>query len=193
MNAPLLLVMISISLPIEMASAMDLKPVYIEEFTSMPMTGHGIGPKSIEMGLHANATEDEAKQEKDYHLKVRRIDYRDSGFYSICTSGKVIVAVGEGGVMFSSLDGITWKDITSKYSAFFHWRSVVWNGSQFLATADHGAMTSADGIKWYGLSFSNAEYKKYRNVKKQNAVSWNGSKFIRVGDKGTQPPPSTMQ
>jgi hypothetical protein len=57
------------------------------------------------------------------------------------------VAVGEGGVAFSSADGFTWTSRTSGSASAL--TDVVWTGSQFLAVGQDGAVTtSPDGATW---------------------------------------------
>src|SRR4029453_7188437 len=49
------------------------------------------------------------------------------------------VAVGEGGVAFSSADGFTWTSRTSGSASAL--TDVVWTGSQFLPVGQGGAVT----------------------------------------------------
>jgi hypothetical protein len=56
---------------------------------------------------------------------------------------------------------------------------VLWNGAQFVAVGDHGAvLTSPDGVAWQASNAGTAET--------LFAVAWNGSSFTAVGAHGAR-------
>jgi hypothetical protein len=94
---------------------------------------------------------------------------------SATTSAGQLVAVGTGGVIYTSPDGIAW---TSRESGLIHHESlygVTWTGTHFVAVGEGGViLTSRNGITW---SVRNS------GVKEQlNAVAWSGEKLVAVGN-----------
>ena len=66
---------------------------------------------------------------------------------SLCFGVGKFVAVGDGGVIHTSLDGVTWDD--GRRPAASIWRKVVFANGLFVAVGHDGAVaTSADGYLW---------------------------------------------
>lgn len=89
--------------------------------------------------------------------------------------GTVFVAVGAGGAMYSSADGITWtglKPVTAANLNAATYRTV------YLAAGDSGAMLySSDAVTWTAQNTG--------TVNNLNAVAANSTRFVAVGAKGT--------
>ena len=84
------------------------------------------------------------------------------------------MAVGDQGVVLGSADGVTWE--TERTTIRELLTDIVWNGTQFVVTADKGIII-ADGSLWSNLAsgvFGRLE-----------AVIWDGTRFIAVGVDGT--------
>lgn len=91
-------------------------------------------------------------------------------------NGSLFVAVGAGGTVITSPDGITWTTRTSGTANLL--KAVAWNGSLFVAVGNGGTViTSPDGITWTTRTSGTANLLQ--------AVAWNGSLFVAVGATGT--------
>jgi hypothetical protein len=94
-------------------------------------------------------------------------------------TGAQFVAVGGGGRMASSPDGVTWTAVTDSGFGTTPIYSIVWNGSIFVAGGQAGKMArSTDGISWTAVTdsvFGN------NNI---FSIAWNGAKFVAVGSGG---------
>jgi len=95
------------------------------------------------------------------------------------TWGTILVAVGDGGVMYRSLDGVTWTAIASppvssnlNAAAF---------GGFYSAVGDGGAILfSADGLIWIEAASS-----RKATANKLNAVAAGAGRVVAVGAGGT--------
>ncbi len=104
--------------------------------------------------------------------------------YDVVWDGSQFVAVGWGGTILTSPDGITWTQqqsgLTQRLSG------ITWGGSQFVALgwgyedfAGYRAtiITSPDGITWT---------KRILNFEEElNGITWSGNQFVAVGWDGT--------
>jgi len=88
-----------------------------------------------------------------------------------------VVAVGAGGVMFSSVDGVTWKPLASVVATDLN--AVLFNTSAYVAVGAGGAiLSSADGLTWQLASSGTANA--------LNGLVSNGAGlFVAVGANGT--------
>jgi hypothetical protein len=72
-------------------------------------------------------------------------------FTSITSTGSLLVAVGTGGVIATSPDGVAWTPRNSGVSA--NLAEVAWLGSRFVIVGMAGTiLTSADGISWQPMT-----------------------------------------
>lgn len=68
-------------------------------------------------------------------------------FRSICFGAGKFVAVGDGGVIHTSFDGVNWDDGRRPTTSI--WRKVIYANGRFLAAGHDGAIaTSIDGYSW---------------------------------------------
>lgn len=86
------------------------------------------------------------------------------------------VAVGNGGIIVTSNDGVTWKESISNVNNTLI--AVGSNNNMYVAVGSQGTiLTSNDGVSWRsqnsGISSS------------LRGITWDGSKFVVVGDDGT--------
>ena len=90
-------------------------------------------------------------------------------------SGKLFVAVGYGGTILLSNDGINWQ---SQYSGTtMNLYGIAWSGSQFVAVGKAGTtLISSDGINW--------TQQPSGTDNDINAIIWTGSEFVAVGYQG---------
>jgi hypothetical protein len=92
------------------------------------------------------------------------------------TWGTVFVAVGAGGAMYSSADGITWTALNSGVVSKLN--AVAYRSGTYLAAGDNGTMLySTDAINWAQQTMSSAN-----NL---NAVAASSALFVAVGANGT--------
>jgi hypothetical protein len=92
------------------------------------------------------------------------------------TWGAVFVAVGAGGAMYSSADGITWNALNSGVANNLN--AAVYRGGAYLAAGDSGTMLySTDAINWTSQNTSSAN-----NL---YAVATSSALFVAVGANGT--------
>ncbi|MBL9115752.1 MAG: hypothetical protein JNJ83_12155 [Verrucomicrobiaceae bacterium] len=95
-----------------------------------------------------------------------------SDFNAIASSNARVVAVGAGGNIHSSLDGITWTPRTS--GVLDDLEHVVWTNTQFVAVGDNGTVvTSTDGLSW-------TVRQRYDEADIDDVV-WDGTRIIAVG------------
>jgi photosystem II stability/assembly factor-like uncharacterized protein len=94
--------------------------------------------------------------------------------YSVTSHGSQLVAVGDGGTIITSLDGITWVnrgDTSVTKNKIF---SVIWSGAKYVAVGDAGTViTSPDGATWTKANSVTTDQLK--------SVAWTGSQFVAVG------------
>jgi hypothetical protein len=92
------------------------------------------------------------------------------------TWGTVFVAVGAGGAMYSSADGITWTALNS--GVVSNLNAVVYRSGTYLAAGDNGTMLySTDAVNWAPQAMSSAN-----NL---YAVASSTTLFVAVGANGT--------
>jgi len=93
----------------------------------------------------------------------------------VAWSGSLFVAVGNGGTVWTSVDGITWTSRTTPDTT--HMNGVAWSGSLFVAVGGDAVWTSPDGINWTSRTTPVYAF--------MYAVTWSGSLFVAVGYDGT--------
>lgn len=114
----------------------------------------------------------------DGHVWQQR--FGDPGFALnavACHDTMGFVAVGDGGALFHSPDGIDWTEQTPP-SYSFNYNAVTWAGSQFVAVGNDGIVIySPDGASWDSWSAGVAS--------RLYDVEWTGTKLIVVAENGT--------
>jgi len=125
---------------------------------------------------------------------------------AVAWSGTQFVAVGLGGVVETSPDGITWTNRGSAFATSLSasdLRGVVWQNNRFLAVGVNGGsencsggsaacpgailarqdsiMSSTDGITWTS-SVSTGSLAGLPDNSELNGIVWDGSEFVAVGD-----------
>ena len=94
--------------------------------------------------------------------------------YSVASSGARLVAVGAGGTIITSQDGMDWENRSDTNVTKQSLLSVIWSGGKFLAVGDKGAViASLDGITWKSASSGVTDLLK--------SVAWTGKQFVAVG------------
>ena len=95
---------------------------------------------------------------------------------SVAWSGTQFVAVGAGGTILTSPDGMTW---TAQNSGTTNQLSgITWSGAQFVAVGDFGnILTSPDGVTWTAQNSGTTNW--------FHGITWSGAQFVAVGDGGT--------
>jgi hypothetical protein len=101
---------------------------------------------------------------------------RDPGtpqiLYGVTWGSGQFVAVGGGGAIVTSPDGITWTPRSSGTPNTL--RGVAWGNGQFVVVGGSGTiLTSPDGVAWTPRPSGTG-----RNL---DAVAWSGSRFMAVG------------
>lgn len=98
-----------------------------------------------------------------------------AGLEGAAWGGSHVVAVGAGGTVLSSPDGVTFT--ASLSGTVEDLKAVAWSGAQFVAVGDSGAVvTSSDGVAWTVRDGGTAS--------ELFAVGWSGSRFVAVGHHG---------
>lgn len=88
------------------------------------------------------------------------------------------IAVGEGGAIVTSSDGVNWTVRASNTVQKLY--SVIWDGSQYITVGEGGlVMTSPDGVTW------TAQDTNQRKVLFDIAYSPELSRYVAVGQEGT--------
>ena len=124
---------------------------------------------------------------------------------AVAWSGTQFVAVGMGGIVETSPDGVTWTNRGSAFTAPLSaasLRGIVWAGNRFLAVGANGGepaclgtnvcapystipqdsvLSSSDGISWTN-SISDASAASIPNNSELSSIAWSGSGFVAVGD-----------
>jgi hypothetical protein len=96
-----------------------------------------------------------------------------NALFGIAWSGTQFVAVGAGGTVLTSPDGLTWTARMSGTAQQLH--AVVWAANQFVAVGTAGTiLTSPDGITWTGQASGVSA--------SLNAVTWTGTQIVAVGN-----------
>jgi len=92
------------------------------------------------------------------------------------TWGTVFVAVGAGGAMYSSADGVTWTALNSGVVSDLN--GAAYRSGVYLVAGDNGTMLySTDAMNWAPQTMSSAN--------SLNAVAASTALFVAVGAKGT--------
>lgn len=95
------------------------------------------------------------------------------GLNDVVWNGSLFVAVGDGGYIMSSPDGISWTERTSGTAQRLS--GVYWDGSRFLAVGDGATiLSSANGTSWSAL------YTGADNIWLQ-AISYSGTRYVAAG------------
>jgi len=96
---------------------------------------------------------------------------------SVAWSGKIIVAVGGGGTILTSLDGISWATQNSGTTGGLN--SVIWADSQFVAVGDYGTvLTSPNGLAWTAQPIAvSTGFTLY-------SIAWSGTKYVAASNGG---------
>jgi hypothetical protein len=91
------------------------------------------------------------------------------------SNGDRVVVIGNGGIIRSSTDLVTWQSATGGGSDTL--LDVAWNGSLFVAVgAERSILTSPDGISWTS---------RHRQVGANlHGVVWTGSQWVACGSDG---------
>ena len=96
-----------------------------------------------------------------------------SHLYGVVWTGKRFTAVGDGGTIVHSADGISWKTVARGItSGYFH--AITWNRTRFIAVGLRAIAHSIDGITWTDVA-ADVPGIMY-------GVAWNGAYFVAVGD-----------
>ena len=121
---------------------------------------------------------------------TRRTSGTTNSLQAIATDGVQAVAVGSGGKILTSTDGITWTSRTlSEFTGNITFRGITWDGTQFIAAGQDYNFTIA---AWVGLIYTSPDgvtwTRRYRpDIANTalNGITTNGSVSIAVGDSGT--------
>ena len=97
----------------------------------------------------------------------------------IAYNGDLMVAVGDGGSIATSPDGITWTQRNSSQSITGNnLEDVTWNGAHWIAVGFNGTIiTSIDGISWTTTNSGVTQSLR--------SVTWDGNQAVVVGANGT--------
>ena len=113
-------------------------------------------------------------------------DYRLDG---IAWNGAGFVAVGQGGAILVSGDGLHWEQASDSRALLPELVGVAWGGERFVAVAgwpDSIVLHSADGQRWQHASVgSDSDANRYGSNRYGrrglNDVVWAGDRFVAVG------------
>lgn len=124
---------------------------------------------------------------------------------AVTWNGAQYVAVGSGGIVETSPDGVTWTNRGSAVSmpmTATYLRSIIWQGGRYLAVGVNGGayictgmqvcptlvtapseiiLTSTDGISWVSSIAANSGFVAPSGSELAN-ILWTGSRFVAAGD-----------
>lgn len=117
---------------------------------------------------------------------------RGNNLYSVTWAGNQLVAVGDGGTILISPDGVSWCSAKRLLDSMHSWCSLysaTWTGNQIVAVGDEGmiikgvrlplqgaaVLKSPDGITWI---------KQQPDCTELHSVTWTGSQFVAVSNLG---------
>jgi hypothetical protein len=124
---------------------------------------------------------------------------------AVSWNGTQYVAVGSGGIVETSPDGVTWTNRGSAVSmpmTATYLRSITWQGGRYLAVGVNGGayictgmqvcptlvtapseiiLTSTDGISWTSSIATNSGFVAPSGSELTN-ILWTGGRFVAVGD-----------
>ena len=97
----------------------------------------------------------------------------------IAYNGDLLVAVGDGGSIATSPDGITWTQRNASQNITGNnLEDITWNGTHWIAVGFNGTiLTSIDGVSW-SIATSGT-------TQSLRAVTWDGNQAVVVGANGT--------
>jgi hypothetical protein len=93
-----------------------------------------------------------------------------------------IVAVGQGTILTSHDEGVTWSAVSSPDVEDNPLSDITWAAYQFVAISDWGTLTSPDGIAWT----SHYLPASIPNLGLSPAITWTGSQLVAVGNTGDE-------
>lgn len=102
---------------------------------------------------------------------TRNYDLNWEYMSSVAYGNHMFVAVGDYGLIKTSVDGHDWKEVG--YNNGCNFRDITWNGSKFVAVGDYEMAESDDGITW---EYQSNGYRYF------NSVTYKGDLFVAVGD-----------
>ncbi len=96
-------------------------------------------------------------------------------FFALAASSRTIVAAGEGGSLYTSVDGRAWRKRSFRYSNNIN--SIVWTGRYFVMAGENGFVaTSRDGSSW--------TKRQSRTNRDLNALAFINKRLWAVGEDG---------
>lgn len=95
----------------------------------------------------------------------------EGNLYGVEYGKGLYIAVGDSGVIKTSVDGVNWEQRISGTERRLN--NVIWNGSIFIAVGEGVILTSEDGIKWIKQKEGDQYY--------ISDIAWNGSILVGVG------------
>ena len=96
-------------------------------------------------------------------------------FLALAASSRIAVVAGEGGVLYTSEDGRTWRKRSFRYSNNIN--SIVWTGRYFVIAGENGLVaTSRDGASW--------TKRQSRTNRDLNALAFINKRLWAVGEDG---------
>lgn|GEM_PF-2694624 len=92
-------------------------------------------------------------------------------YTGVASSGKLFVATGLSGALYSSPDGQNWTSHSVTTQDLY---SITWSGTQFVAVGAGIILTSADGATWIPRVPATSSH--------LYGVTWSGKQFVAVGE-----------
>ena len=92
-------------------------------------------------------------------------------YTGVASSGKLFVATGLSGALYSSPDGQNWTSHSVTTQDLY---SITWSGTQFVAVGAGIILTSTDGVTWIPRVPATSSH--------LYGVTWSGKQFVAVGE-----------
>ena len=103
--------------------------------------------------------------------------FSTSNIYSVCYGNGKFVAVGAGGKIAYSYDGISWTAVNSPTTTLI--RGICYGNGKFVAAGDSGKIAySSNGITWSLVSYSSFSTYNFQSV------CYGNGKYVVVGSSG---------
>lgn len=116
-----------------------------QTFRSVMYPNGSLNALAVGDGIYVAAAQGGTVTSKDGKAWTISPKFTDENLTRVLYTGGRFVAFGDGGSMFSSVNGTDWSSVASGLP---HMLDVIHTGTRFVARLDGGIATSEDGVNW---------------------------------------------
>ncbi len=150
------------------------------------LPNHAFADSTIKSNSNASKLPKSIDFEKNKDVSIRSLN-------AIISGANLFVAVGDNGIIRTSVDGQVW--ITRNSGTDENLQAIVWNGKKFVAVGEKSSiLISNDGINWEKPTITSGYVSRIINGNDTDmhyildadfyGIAWNGNKFVAVGRRG---------